>query len=444
MAGIRAGGAFAVDGVFQRIRGGGETRPENSAFARREARRLVNQLGQLKGTYVKIGQMLALLGEHFLPPVLTEELHHLESRTEPLDWSLIQSALEESLGPRLLELVVDPQALAAASLAQVHRATIKATGEKICLKVQYPGLADVIDADFDAVVRMLKLARWLPAGRDLDEWTEAMRDHLHNEIDYHREAEIASQMAGHIAQLDSYSIPLAVPAVYPRYCADGVLALEYIDGQVVTDDAIRALPLDRRNTLAKTMLELFFLEVYRWGLLQTDPNFGNYLIRSTPDGDQLVLLDFGSVLHCSDEFRRYLGNIIRAGLEMDTAGVIDGLTGLGCLPEETSDEAKKLFAEFCDHLLEPLQPLERLQSEHLNETGQYCWAKTDLIKRTARKVAENVVSRHFIVPSRDFALITRKLSGVFTFISILEAEFNGHDVIAPYLIESMERNSHGR
>ena len=187
LAGIRAGGALAVDGAVQKLLGRDEA--ESSQFARREARKLVEELGRLKGTYVKIGQMFALLGEHFLPPVLTEALHELEAKTDPLPWSDIEPTLKRNLGALLTELQIEPEAFAAASLAQVHRAQVIETGEMICLKVQYPGLADVIDTDFDAVVRMLKLARWLPAGRDLDDWLESMRSYLHNEIDYQREAD---------------------------------------------------------------------------------------------------------------------------------------------------------------------------------------------------------------------------------------------------------------
>ena len=149
---------------------GRSARGDDSDFARKEARRFVRELGKLKGTYVKIGQMMALLGEHFLPPALTEALRDLASDTEPLPWRSIRPALQAALGERMAELDIEPQAIAAASLAQVHRATVKASGEQICLKVQYPGLAEVIDADFDNVVRMLVLARWVSqvAGFEVD------------------------------------------------------------------------------------------------------------------------------------------------------------------------------------------------------------------------------------------------------------------------------------
>ena len=268
LAGIRAGGALAMDGAMQKLlrrSSGGE----ESEFARREARRFVNELGKLKGTYVKIGQLMALFGEHFLPPVLAEAMRDLGDQTEPLPWESMEPVLRASLGSRYAELEIEPVAMAAASLAQVHLATVRASGERICLKVQYPGLADVIDSDFDAVVRMLMLARWLQAGRDMDDWLESMRTHLHHEIDYQREAALTTRMADLVQEVSASKIGYEVPKLYPRYCTDVVLALEYMQGSPVTAGPVAALSLERRNALAEGMLELFFYELYDWGCLQT-------------------------------------------------------------------------------------------------------------------------------------------------------------------------------
>jgi len=277
LAGLRAGGALALDGAWQRLRG--DDNPEDSEFARREATRFVSELGRLKGTYVKIGQMFAMLGEHFLPPALTEALHQLESQTQPLPWQDIEDQLRAELGEKLDELAVEQSALAAASMAQVHRATIKVTGEQICLKVQYPGLAAVIDTDFDAVVRMLLLARWIKAGKEMDDWLESMRAQLHQEIDYGREAAMMDVIGDHVASLEPAAergdITYHVPRRYERYCTSQVLALEFIEGRLVTQPEIAQMSQQRRNALGRGMLELFFLELYRWGLLQPDPNFGN-------------------------------------------------------------------------------------------------------------------------------------------------------------------------
>ena len=448
LAGLRAGGALAMDGAMQKLLRR-DSAGEDSEFARREARRFVNELGKLKGTYVKIGQMMALFGEHFLPPVLAEAMHSLGDQTEPLHWEAIEPVLRDSLGERYAELDIEREALAAASLAQVHVATVRASGERICLKVQYPGLADVIDSDFDAVVRMLMLARWLQAGRDLDDWLESMRSHLHNEIDYRREAALTARMAELVQGAQGGAIDYAVPKLHARYCTDRVLALEYMEGLPVTAQAVADLSLERRNALAVGMLELFFYELYDWGCLQTDPNFGNYLLRlddrrRKQGRDSLVLLDFGSILDCSDEFLFHLRNTIDAGLRQDIKLLGDSLIGLGCLRENASDEARQLFADFCLHLLEPLRPPAELPAAYLNSSGQYRWAQSRLMHRAGKQAALSATSRHFTPPSREFALIARKLTGVFTFIAVLEAEFNAYDTVAAHIQRWRERERLGK
>jgi predicted unusual protein kinase regulating ubiquinone biosynthesis (AarF/ABC1/UbiB family) len=436
LAGLRAGGALALDGAFQKLRGAdGEV--ADSAFARREARRFVGELGRLKGTYVKIGQMLALLGEHFLPSALTEALHELAADTEPLPWAVVEPILAGALGERMGELEIERTAIAAASLAQVHRATIIASGEQICLKVQYPDLAEVIDADFDAVVRMLVLARWVKSGRELDEWLQDLRVQLHHEIDYPREIEMTQRVAALVAasaeDAEVGGVRYHVPRIHERYCSSQVIAMEFVHGHLVTHAEIAGLSQARRNALGRSMLELFFFELYQWGVLQTDPNFGNYLIRCEQPPDELVLLDFGSILHCEDYFLDHLGNAIFAGQSNDRELLADSLIGLDCLPADASQEARDLFTDFCLHLLEPLRPPELLPPEYLNRKGEYCWAKSRLVRRAGKQAAVSARSRHFSAPSREFAMIARKLSGVFTFIAVLNAEFNAHDIVQRHI-----------
>jgi predicted unusual protein kinase regulating ubiquinone biosynthesis (AarF/ABC1/UbiB family) len=443
LAGIRAGSALAVDSVVQRVMGRGPD-DDDSEFARREARRFVQELGKLKGTYIKIGQMLALFGEQFLPRVLVDALRDLSDQTEPLHWDALESSVRDSLGGRYTELDIDPQAIAAASLAQVHLARIRSSGEWICLKLQYPGLAQVIDSDFDAVVRMLLLARWVKAGRELDDWLESMRVHLHNEIDYRREAIYTKKMAGLVRGISGGEVIYHVPDLYPQYCTDAVLAMEFIEGVSVVDQDVSSLSLTRRNALAKGMLELFFYELYEWGLLQTDPNFGNYLLRlddrrKKEGSDELVLLDFGSVLECPEEFLGYLRQTIAAGQQQDVPQLVEGLIGLGCLSPDASPEARKLFSDFCLHLLEPLRPVEQLPAQYLNAQGEYCWGKSRLMQRAGKQAALSATSRHFTTPSRDFALIARKLTGLFNFIAALNAEFNAHEMVQAHIRRWRER-----
>ena len=204
-------------------------------------------------------------------------------------------------------------------------------------------------------------------------------------------------------------------------------------GKAVNDPAIGRLSLARRNALAEAMLELFFIELFEWGVLQTDPNFGNYLIQPEPGSDRIALLDFGSMLECTDDFLYHLRQVIAGGMEEDVPTLVSGLIGLGCLQPDAKEEGRKMFADFCLHLLEPLRHPDNLPGEHLNRRGEYRWATSRLLQRAGEMAAGTTTSRHFTTPSRDFALIARKLTGVFTFISVLGAEFNGHDLAMQHI-----------
>ena len=133
LAGARAGGAFALDAAVKRLRGGDAA---DSPRVAREARRFAKRLGELKGSYVKIGQMFALLGEHFLPVALTDALHELESDTQALDWPHIEPLITDALGERSAALEINPEALGASSLAQVHGALVLDTEQALVLKVE--------------------------------------------------------------------------------------------------------------------------------------------------------------------------------------------------------------------------------------------------------------------------------------------------------------------
>ena len=186
------------------------------------------------------------------------------------------------------------------------------------------------------------------------------------------------------------------------------------------------------------------MELYDWGVLQTDPNFGNYLIRSDDHRDQLVLLDFGSTMPCDDDFRWHFGNAIAAGQAGERELLADSLVGLGCLHADASPFARETFCEFCEMLLEPLRPPARLPEEYLNKNGQYCWGRSRLMQRVGKHAASSAATRHFATPSREFALIVRKLSGVFTFITVLNAEFNGHEIAHRYIDSWRSENGASR
>lgn len=399
-----------------------------------QARFLVEELGRLKGSVVKIGQVMALYGEHFLPEEVTEALHTLEDQTTSLAWPAVAQVLTEELGASALaELDIDPAPIGAASLGQVHRAVRRSDGLELVLKVQYPGVAEAVDSDLNAVAQLLKVARLANIGPEFDDWLEEVRAMMHREVDYLLEARTTESFRKMLAADPRF----VVPRVLPEYSTRRVIASTYEHGHGLTDPAVAELPLSRRSALGRAALELFFRELFVWGKIQTDPNFGNYRIRtaSGPEGlDQIVLLDFGAVQSYPDSFLAPVIRMIRGAYEEDLEAVIDGGVKLRFMSRDWPREVLTTFARVCMSVLEPLaRDRSQWPQQAVNAQGEYRWKQSDLPSRVAREAARSAISRYFRVPPREFVFLNRKLIGVYTFIAVLQAEFNGEDLLRRYL-----------
>jgi len=400
-----------------------------------QAQYLVAELGKLKGSVVKIGQVMALYGEHFLPVEVTEALHTLEENTQALDWSIIRGVLYHELGSeRMAQLDVEPEPIGTASLGQVHRAIVRSTGQLICLKVQYPGVAEAVDADMDAVAQLLRLTRIVSSGPVFDDWLEEVRLMMHREVDYVLEANTTH----HFSKLLARDERFVVPKVFFEFSTSHVLATSYEEGEHVSSDKVAALNLDRRNGLAKAALELFLEELYIWHEIQTDPNFGNYRIRLGESGepDRVVLLDFGAVQKYPSSFINPVCSMINAAYHNDLNAVIEGGVQLGFMHRDWPQTVLDAFGQICIDVLEPLsEGVESHPDAVLNEQGEYCWTKSNLPTRIAKRAAKSAISRYFKVPPKEFVFLNRKLVGVYTFISVLNAEFNGRELLASYVAD---------
>lgn len=409
----------------------------HKAMLSSQAQFLVDELGKLKGSVVKIGQVMALYGEHFLPDEVTEALHTLEDQTTSLGWASIEKELKAELGPsRLGELEVDPEPLGAASLGQVHRAKRKSDGLELVLKIQYPGVANAVDSDLNAVAQLLKIARLVSFGPEFKDWLEEVREMMHREVDYRLEARTTERFRQMLAEDPRF----IVPRVLEEYSSARVIASTYEHGHSVSSEAVAQLPVERRSELGRAALELFFRELFEWGEIQTDPNFGNYRIRLAGEQgedktyDRIVLLDFGAVQKYSDEFLQPVIHMIRASYEGDLEQVIEGGVQLRFMSNDWPEDVLRRFGEVCMSVLEPLSRDRSQWPDYAtNEQGQYRWKQSDLPSRVARQAARSAISRYFRVPPKEFVFLNRKLIGVYTFIAVLKAEFNGEDLLRRYL-----------
>lgn len=388
-----------------------------------EARRFVREMGQLKGSVMKAGQMLSLYGQYFMPPEAVEILASLQDDTDHVGWSVVGPVVNRSLGQaELAELDIQRVPIAAASLGQAHEATVKSSGEKLCMKVRYPGVDEAIDSDIRTIARLLTLSRLVPRDLSLDPVFTEVREMLHREVDYVHERELLQRFVA-LLENDSRFI---VPRPYPRYCSADVLTMSFETGESLKSSRVRELSQARRNRLGEALLWLFLQEFFVWQLVQTDPHFGNYRLRLDDENeeDRWVLLDFGATRSFPDEFVREYARIVRGALNQDRDEVIRGAVGI-----------KLMRAHFPDAVLDGFYNLTRLIVEPFT-AGSYDWGASDLPARVSQTIARSALTRHFKIPPREIVFLHRRLAGVFITMAWLDVQLDGRPLLEAALTQA--------
>jgi predicted unusual protein kinase regulating ubiquinone biosynthesis (AarF/ABC1/UbiB family) len=398
-----------------------------------QAHYLVSEIGKLKGSIVKIGQMMALYGEHFLPEEITQALNTLNNQTVALAWPGIKTHLQEQLGAKLDELTIDHEPIGTASLAQVHRATRKSDGLELVLKIQYPGVAEAIDSDMNLFKNMLKLTRMVPQTREFDQWFDEVREMMHREVDYGIEAATTRRFAERLKDDPRY----IVPEIVEEFCADKVLCMTFERGVPINSPVMLSLPQERRNQLGEASLEIAVRELFEWGEMQTDPNFGNYLVRlgnGDEVKDKIVLLDFGAIRQFDDNLLTVARNLIHAGYDHDKNAMVKAMTGyefFDGMPESIKPGMADVFLIATEAFSCPSNNPD-IPVGVMDEQDRYDWKKSQLHSRVMQQAAQSMASRYFSVPPKEFMFISRKFIGAYTFMTVIEAKTNVRKMIRQF------------
>jgi ubiquinone biosynthesis protein len=298
------------------------------------ARRLRLALDEAGGAFVKLGQVLSTRRD-LLPDELVAELGQLQDRAAPVAWDEIQRLLATELGAPAGEVFaqVESRPLAAASIAQVHRAQLR-SGEQVVVKVRRPGIEEIVDRDLDIAQRIANVLHrrttWAGAIgiRDL---AQGFAVALNEELDFTIEARNLASVAA-----TTRNDVVAVPATHPELSGRRVLVMDYLDG-VALD---RAGPLSEQLgldgvELARTLLHTLLTQIMTDGVFLADPHPGNLLLLR--DG-RLGLLDFGSVGRLDSTMRALLQRIVIAIDAADPTALTDALVDIVDRPEDVDED----------------------------------------------------------------------------------------------------------
>ena len=299
------------------------------ARARRQATRarwLTAELLQLGSAFIKLGQLLSARPD-ILPAGWVEQLASLQDSVPPFSFDRVQSVLEDALGQRCAEVVdLDPDPLGAASLAQVHRASLR-SGRQVVLKVQRPGLEELFRLDLEVMQQVAAVLQRHPSwgrGRDWPAMARECRRVLMRELDFRVEAQYAARFRQQFLDDDQIRIPGVIWELSTRR----VLCLDYLPGIKIND---RAGLIDAGidpAAVAEIGAASYLKQLVRFGFFHADPHPGNLAVAS--DG-ALIYYDFGMMGLLSDGLRRRLGAMVRAAASRDAAALVDELQAAGVI-----------------------------------------------------------------------------------------------------------------
>lgn len=364
-------------------------------------------LGRTKGPLMKVAQMLATIPD-FLPPDYARELSQLMADAPSMGWPFVQRRMRAELGPDWVHKFArfEPQAAAAASLGQVHRAQGH-DGRMLACKLQYPDMASAVESDLGQLKGIFGIVKSLNKGVDPTEIGEEIKERLREELDYERERKHIALFRQMLSEINGIALPEPVEELSTKR----LLTMTWLEGRSL--NAFLDAPQETRNQIATLLFKAWWAPVGQFGVIHGDPHLGNYSL--SEDGARLNLLDFGCVRVFPP---RFIEGVIklRDGLERkDDALIAEAyrLWGFGELKAGTI-EALNIWAGF---LYAPL--LDRRVRKVADGVDPSEYGRKEI-----RIMKQKLFEHEAVTIPREFVFLDRAVIGLGAAFLRLGAELN--------------------
>ena len=364
-------------------------------------------LGGLKGPLMKVAQFLTTVPDA-LPAEYAAQLQELQANAPAMGWAFVRRRMASELGPdweaRFARF--SHEAAAAASLGQVHRATLP-DGMEVACKLQYPDMASTVEADLRQLRLAMAVYHRMDGAIHHEEIYPELAERLREELDYHREA----------AQMRLYGLMLAdvagvhVPVPVEEFSTRRLLTMTWLDGRPLMARIAEDPPQEERNRIAEALFRAWYVPFYRYGVIHGDPHLGNYQVRADAS---VNLLDFGAIRVFEAPFVRGVIDLFEAVRDHDSDQAMQAYTtwGFGGM----SHEKMEVLNEWARFLYEPLTQ-DRVRPITDSPDPQYGRA-------VAQRVHAGLKRTGGVRPPREFVLMDRSAIGLGSVFLRLRAELN--------------------
>ena len=372
-------------------------------------------LGGLKGPLMKVAQFLSTVPDA-LPEEYAQELAALQSNAPPMGWNFVRRRMAGELGPAWESRfkTFGREAAAAASLGQVHRATLP-DGREVACKLQYPDMPSVMDADLRQLKLAMNLYRRMDTSLDHEEVYAEIAERMREELDYLREA---AQMRLYGIMLDG--VPgVRVPTPVEELCTRRLLTMTWLDGRPLLRRLEEDPPQAERNAYAEALFRAWWSPFYRYGVIHGDPHLGNYQVRSDtdgPGGHGINLLDFGTIRVFPPHFVGGVIMLFESVRDNDEAKAVAAYESWGFkgLKREVM-EVLNVWARFL------YEPLIQDRVRPIQETDDPAYGR-----KIAGEVHKGLKRTGGVRVPREFPLMDRAAIGLGSAFLRLRAQVNWH------------------
>jgi len=351
---------------------------------------IADTLGEMKGAVMKVGQIASQYKDIF-PPEVAKAIAKLQRQAPAMPFAEIKQQVERELGKPIDQIFksFEEQPFAAASIGQVHRATLP-NGEQVVVKVQYPGVDQACESDLKQVRLALRLMGVLKIDKKLqDRLFHEIQESLHEELNYEIEAQHLAVFRTFHQALDQKII---IPQVYPDYSSRRILTLSLELGDSI--ETASQWDLELRNQLGRRLIEALGQQIFFLKRFHCDPHPGNFAFRK--DGS-VVMYDFGGVKTLSTTLLAHFKTLIQAGRQGDIQTIEDHLTALDALAEKNKFPTE-LYQAWLEVFLRPL-------------TSYYDFAENSSHHDGMRLMKKSLKYWDVFKPSPDTLMVNRTISG---------------------------------
>ncbi len=364
---------------------------------------------------MKVGQLISMDGGEVLPSELADIMARLRDQANFMPPKQLRDVLNRNWGQDWLKSFqsFNVRPIAAASIGQVHRATLK-DGRDVAIKVQYPGVARSIDSDVANVAALVRMSGLLPKNFDLGPYIQEARCQLHEETDYEREG----QHLRHFSELLQGDEAFEVPQFYPDWSTSEVLTMSFLEGRPI--ETVSDATKEERSRVAEVLFDLTLREIFEFCIMQSDPNFANF--RYNTANGKISLLDFGAARALQSSAIKGYVQFLRAGLLEDDTGLRKAAIQLKFIEGDGpfDDRIFGMILSVFNAILsaDKFDFSDRTLSKHLNKEGMA------------------LAEAKYIPPQvpMDILYLQRKIGGMFLLATRLNASVPVKTLLAKYVI----------